>query len=260
MAMVAATIANGGTCYYPRLIDKVVAPDGQIVEQEPVKVRSNLLTEGGLTSEQIEHVRHGMWRVVNEEGGTARKGRLSTPGVQAAGKTGTAQVWRINANHEKVKDNNTLFIAFAPYDKPKYAICVLIQGGKSGGGVPAPVAAKILDEAFALDKGDMKVELAALEPAAGNFKFIESIDFGRDVPAASTDQETVETVASAQTDVSDVASDAPAPSIREHADAEGSVEQQQPKKKRGLFDFFNFGGGKKKPKSDNRPSGGIFHR
>jgi len=261
MAMVAATIANGGTCYYPRLIDKVVAPDGQIVEQEPVKVRTNLLTEGGLTSEQIEHVRHGMWRVVNEEGGTARKGRLTTPGVQAAGKTGTAQVWRINANHEKVKDNNTLFIAFAPYDKPKYAICVLIQGGKSGGGVPAPVAAKILDEAFALDKGDMKVELAALEPAVGNFKFIDSIDFGREVPAASSDQETVETVASAQTDVSDVASDAPAPSIRERADAEGSVEQQpQQKKKRGLFDFFNFGGGKKKTKPDNRPPGGIFHR
>jgi len=52
-----------------------------------------------------------------------------------------------------------------------------------------------------------------------------------------------------------------APSIREESDAEGRVEQ--PKKKRGLFDFFNFGGGKKPPKPDNnrgkRP-GGIFHR
>ncbi len=260
MAMVAATIANGGTCYYPRLVDKIVSPDGKIVQQEPIKVRSNLITDGGMTAEQIEHVRHGMWRVVNEEGGTARKGRLATKGVQAAGKTGTAQVWRINSQGQKVQDNNTLFIAFAPYDKPKYAICVLIQGGKSGGGVPAPVAAKILDEAFALDKGEMKVQLAALEPAAGNFKFIESIDFNRDIPAAATsDQETVETVASASTNVSDVASNAPAPSIREEADAEGSVEQ--PKKKRGLLDnFFNFGGEKKKPKPDKRPGGIFFHR
>ncbi len=260
MAMVAATIANGGTCYYPRIVDKIVSPDGKIVQQEPVKIRSNLITDGGLTAEQIEHVRHGMWRVVNEEGGTGRNGRLSTKGMQSAGKTGTAQVWRINANGEKVKDNNTLFVAFAPYDKPKYAICVLIQGGKSGGGVPAPVAAKILDEAFAIDKGELNVQLASLEPAVGNFKFIDSIDFGRDVPAAATsDQETVETVAAPSADVSDATPNAPAPSIREEADDEGRVEQ--PKKKRGLLDnFFNFGGGKKKPKPDNRPTGTIFHR
>lgn len=258
MAMVAATIANGGTCYYPRLIDKVVFPDGRVEEPEPVKIRSNLTKDAGLTAEQIEHVRKGMWKVINEEGGTARKARLATPGVQAAGKTGTAQVWRIDANGQKVKDNNTLFISFAPYDKPKYAICVLIQNGKSGGGVPGPVAAKILDEAFGIDKGELKIQVAALEPAQGNFKFIESIDFGRDIPAAASDQETVETVASASTDVSDATPNAPAPSIREEADAEGSVEQ--PKKKRGLFDFFNFGGGKKKPKPDNHPGGTIFHR
>jgi len=257
MAMVAATIANGGTCYYPRLVDKVVTADGKVEIPEPVKVRTNLIAQGGLTAEQIEHVRHGMWRVVNEEGGTARKGRLSTKDVQAAGKTGTAQVWRIDSKGQKVKDNNTLFIAFAPYDKPKYAICVLIQGGKSGGGVPAPVAAKILDEAFALDKGELDVKVAALEPAVGNFKFLESIDFDREIPGAATDQETVETVGTATADVSDVAMNTAAPSIREQPDAEGRVEQP---KKKGLLDFF-FGGGKKKDKLEKRNSGGtIFHR
>jgi penicillin-binding protein 2 len=261
MAMVAATIANGGTCYYPRLIDKVVGPDGKIVEQEPARVRSNLLTDAGMTPAQIEHVRHGMWRVVNEEGGTARKARLKD--YEVAGKTGTAQVWRINADGQRVQDNNTLFIAFAPYQKPKYAICVLIQGGKSGGGVPAPVAAKILDEAFALDRGDLKVQVAALEPAVGNFKFIESIDFNRDIPAAANDQETVDTVATATANVSDVARNAEAPSIRDEPDNEGRVEQPK-EKKRGLLDnFFNFGGGKKKPKpeGEKRPSGwNPFHR
>ena len=259
MAMVAATIANGGTCYYPRLVDKIVRPDGALVEQEPVRVRSNLIKDAGMTPEEIEHVRHGMWRVVNEDGGTARKARLTTPGVQAAGKTGTAQVWRINASGQKVSDNNTLFIAFAPYDKPKYAICVLIQGGKSGGGVPAPVAAKILDEAFALDKGEVNVQLAALEPAAGNFKFIESIDFNRDIPAAATsDQETVDTVASASATVSDVAANAAAPSIRDEPDAEGSVASR-PQKKPNLLQKL-FGGGEKKPKP-SRPerSGGGWN-
>jgi len=263
MAMVAATIANGGTCYYPRLIDKVVAPDGQVIDSEPVKVRSNLIKDAGLTPEQIEHVRHGMWRVVNEDGGTARKARLSTPGVQAAGKTGTAQVWRIDANGQKVKDNNVLFIAFAPYDKPKYALCILIQNGKSGGGVAAPVAAKILDEAFAIDAGKLDVKLASLEPAVGNFKFIDSIDFGREVPAASSDQETADTVGPPSASAHDETPHAEAPSIRDEPDAEGRVQRAKPEpqpKKRGLFDFFNFGGGKNKPKPDKKPGGGLFHR
>lgn len=263
MAMVAATIANGGTCYYPRLVDKVVSPDGHVTEVEPIKVRSNLIQDAGLTAEQIEHVRHGMWRVVNEEGGTARKGRLNTPGVQAAGKTGTAQVWRIDSNGQKVKDNNVLFIAFAPYDKPKYALCILIQNGKSGGGVAAPVASKILDEAFALDQGKLDVKLAALEPAVGNYKFIESIDFGRDVPAASSDQETSDRVETATAAQSDVPRDTEAPSIREEPDTEGRVQKPQPKKKGLLENFFNFGGGKSKPKperQDRKPGWNPFHR
>ena len=40
MAMVTATMANGGTCYYPRMVDKVVAQDGTMLLQEPAKVRS----------------------------------------------------------------------------------------------------------------------------------------------------------------------------------------------------------------------------
>ncbi|HEY8900449.1 MAG TPA: penicillin-binding transpeptidase domain-containing protein [Chthoniobacterales bacterium] len=263
MAMVAATIANGGTCYYPRIVDRVVEADGTVDTPEPVRVRSNLLTDAGMTAEQIEHVRHGMWRVVNEEGGTARKARIA--GFEVAGKTGTAQNWRLDSKGRKTQDNNTLFIAFAPYQKPKYAICVLIQGGKSGGGVPAPVAAKILEQAFAMDKGDLKVDLAALEPSKGNFKFIESIDFDRDIPAAAAaDQETVETVASASATVRDVASDTEEPSIRAEPDSEGRVKPQPKEKKRGLLDnFFNFGGSKKKPKperEERKPGWNPFRR
>ena len=154
MAMVTAAVANGGTCYYPRMIDKVVAQDGSILLQEPAKVRSSLLADGGMTEAMIEKVRQGMSKVVNESGGTAGKARIKD--VTVAGKTGTAQFWRSG-----VKDNHTWFLAFAPYDEPKYAICVLVQGAKSGGGVAAPIAAKILEDTFALDQGkDYRTSLA----------------------------------------------------------------------------------------------------
>jgi penicillin-binding protein 2 len=261
MAMVAAAIGNGGTVFYPRLIDKVVDKEGKVVMQEPAKVRTNLLTDAGINAQQLEHVRHGMWRVVNEEGGTARKARLKD--IVVAGKTGTAQFWRIDKDGHKVKDNHVLFVAFAPYDKPKYAICVFIQGGKSGGGVAAPVAAKILEQAFALDKGELNVQVAALEPAPGNFKPIDSIDFNRDIPAAAAAEEVVDSTA-APTEVSERPEKPEAPSIRDEPDAEGRVERAKPEpqqpKKRGLFDFFNFGGGKNKPKPDKKPGWSPFHR
>ncbi|MGH8048691.1 MAG: hypothetical protein ACREKL_15735, partial [Chthoniobacterales bacterium] len=151
-----------------------------------------------------------------------------------------------------------LFIAFAPYDKPKYAICVLVQGGYAGGMVPAPIAGKILDEALALEKGDLKVQVAALAPAIGNFKQIKSVDYEGEIPVATTsDVETVDDVASNASDVTDVAMNTASPAIRDEADAGGRVDA--PKKKRGLFDFF-FNGGNKKPKPDNRKSGsGLFH-
>ena len=89
MAVVTAALANGGTVYYPRLIDRIVSQDGKVVQQDPPRVRSNLLTDAGLTPAQINHVRQGMWSVVNDGGGTA--GRAKNSEMPTAGKTGTAQ-------------------------------------------------------------------------------------------------------------------------------------------------------------------------
>ena len=179
MAMIASAVGNGGTVYYPRLIDRIVAQDGTVVAQDPARVRTDLIHEAGLTLDQIEKVRRGMWKVVNEEGGTAGKARIK--GVEVAGKTGTAQFWRSG-----VKDNHTWFVSFAPYKDPRYVIVTFVQGAKSGGGVSAPVAAKIYDDIFKMENGGEVPQLAKLEPAKGNFRFVESIDFGRDVPAATT--------------------------------------------------------------------------
>jgi len=239
MAIIASAVANGGTVYYPRLIDRIVAQDGTVVSQEPARVRSNLVTDAGLTVEQIDKVRRGMWKVVNEEGGTAGKARIK--GVEVAGKTGTAQFWRSG-----VKDNHTWFVSFAPFAEPRYAVVTFIQGAKSGGGVCAPVAAKILEDIFKMEKGEETPQLAALEPAKGNFRFIESIDFGRDIPSATTAGDDGEASSTADAAAGAAQENRPAarPNVREEADDRGRVKNQ-PSKPNALQKFFNFLGGKK---------------
>ncbi len=231
MAMVAATVANGGTSYYPRIVDQIVDQTGAVVRQEPVKVRADLRDEG-LTTEQIDSVRQGMWDVVNRGGGTASAARIKN--YEVAGKTGTAQFWR-----GRVKDNHTWFIAFAPYDNPRYAVAVIVQGAQSGGGVAAPIAAKILADTFKFEEGE-KLEVASLEPAKGSFQFVSSVDFGRAIPAALADAPLGETDLAASEGPPEGA--AP-PTVRPAADAEGTV-----RKKPNIFQRIFGGLGNKKEK------------
>jgi penicillin-binding protein 2 len=236
MGLVGATVANGGIYYQPRLVKKVVAQDGTILEEEPTKIRSNFKKEGGFTDEQIQQVRLGMWKVVNEDGGTARKARLEKNIV--AGKTGTAQFWR---GHNK--DNHTWFIGFAPYDNPKYVVIALVQGAKSGGAVAAPLASKVLEEIFAMEAGK-EVKLAPLDPAVGDFKHIASIDFTKSNPSSyGPDKEPGDSpVEDAPTTSSSSRENVPTPDISEDADARGHVKNR-PQNQGGLQKFFKFLGG-----------------
>ncbi|MDX2080986.1 MAG: penicillin-binding protein 2 [Terrimicrobiaceae bacterium] len=248
MAMVTAAVANGGTVYYPRLIDRVVSQDGTVVAQEPARVRASLVTDAGLDPEQIEKVRRGMWKVVNEGGGTAGRARIKD--VEVAGKTGTAQFWR-----KGIKDNHTWFIAFAPYEAPDYVVVTFVQGAKSGGGVSAPIAAKILEDIFQMETGDeeKQIQLAALDAAPGNFRFVESVDFGREIPAATSvgeDGEAAPAVAAADT-ASQESAPAAAPNVRAEADERGRV-RNKPASSNPLQRFFNFLGGKREKNEGDR--------
>jgi penicillin-binding protein 2 len=151
MAMVAAAIGNGGQSFHPRLL-----------LNDPVRLRADLRNEGKLTAE-LERVRLGMWKTVNEPGGSGKRARVA--GATVAGRTGTAQFWREEAG-TKVRDHHTWFIGFAPFEEPKLAICVFVQGAKSGGGVSAPIAGRILQGAL-LGGGESAVQ--AMEPAVGSF-------------------------------------------------------------------------------------------
>ena len=95
---------------------------------------------------------HGMHEVVQGKRGTARKVGKDAK-YQFAGKTGTAQVFGLKEEEkydaeklaEKLRDHS-LFIAFAPLDKPRIALAVIVEHGGSGSAVAAPIARIILDQ------------------------------------------------------------------------------------------------------------------
>lgn len=172
MASVTATVANGGKVYQPRLVRKIVGKDGAVVKEDEPILKADLTREG-LSPEQIETVKRGMWRVVNEGGGTA--GRARSELTVISGKTGTAQT----ANPRQ--PTNAWFIAFAPYDDPEIAVCVFVENGNSGGGAASPIARNIIDNAVALRRG-AAIELTSLPEAVGGTDRVMSVEFdGSDV-------------------------------------------------------------------------------
>jgi len=132
MAMVVATVANGGRLMAPHLTDRVVDPDGRTVDRVEPRVYGTPISS--TTAAQVNQ----MMRTVVESGtGTA----VQLPGIQVAGKTGTAEIGTLGANLTQPS-----FVAFAPADAPRVAIAVTVersQGG-FGGTVAAPIARAVL--------------------------------------------------------------------------------------------------------------------
>lgn len=167
------SIANGGKYLQPRLVKKAIAMDGtQLIRDEP-KVAVDLLKEGVKESD-LAIIRKGMWMAVNE-GGTASAVKL--PDVQIAGKTGTAQVNPVLNTH------HCWTVAFAPYDKPKYAVVVMVQDGDSGGHVAGPLVQHIFRGLMERDKG-VKLPLQVQKPFGGHMDKIPSIPALDDLPPA----------------------------------------------------------------------------
>ncbi len=172
IASVAATVANAGKSYRPHLLKRVVN-GGQVVHEQEADVRSELASEG-IKPDEVEMIRKGMWKVCNGSAGTGKKAQVK--GYEVAGKSGTAQFWRFDKG-VKSKDNHTWFTSFAPYDKPRFAICVMIQGGTSGGGSAAPVVQRIMEQCLALDQG-YQVAIEKTSEIEGNFNPVGMVTFG----------------------------------------------------------------------------------
>ncbi len=144
LAVMAARVASG-RAIAPRLIHAV---DGKVL---PVAETANL----GIGGSSLRAIRAGMFSVVNTERGTAYSSRIAAPDMVMAGKTGTSQVRNIsaaerasgvvaNADLPWKRRDHALFVAFAPYDAPRYAVSVVVEHGGGGSAVAAPIARDIM--------------------------------------------------------------------------------------------------------------------
>ena len=133
MALVAAGVANDGVVMEPKLVERIVSPDGDVIqgfEAEEWKTAVKPATAADLTAMMVQAV----------ESGTGVAAQI--PGISVAGKTGTAETGVSGRN-------NTWFIAFAPADRPEVAVAVALadQTG-TGGATAAPIARAIIEAAL----------------------------------------------------------------------------------------------------------------
>jgi len=136
MAMVAGTVANGGTLMAPRLMSRVVDRGGSVVKRADVQKMDQVMS-----AQNAAQLTTMMEDVVREGTGTAAA--LSSTGTTVAGKTGTAETADPNKNQ-------AWFIGFAPAGNPSVAIAVVIEDTSGTGGVvAAPVAAQVMRSAIA---------------------------------------------------------------------------------------------------------------
>jgi cell division protein FtsI/penicillin-binding protein 2 len=134
-AMVAATIANQGTTMRPYLVSQIKAPD-----QSTVQTASPVAIGNPITSAQAGYLTQMMLSVTQNPAGTAYQtaGPPST-GIKIAGKTGTAQNGQNNSGLD-----DAVFTCFAPYNRPRIAVGVIVKGGGFGADAAAPIALKII--------------------------------------------------------------------------------------------------------------------
>ena len=129
----AATVATEGRRYKSNLLNRIVSPDMRTVYS---KTSPSLLSEFAIDSTAIKVVKDGMLSVT--EAGTGSAVLKDYP-IKIGGKTGTSQV-NDGAEH-------SIFIAFAPFDKPQIAITVILEHGNNTRAVTS-VARAMLDAYF----------------------------------------------------------------------------------------------------------------
>ncbi len=154
LATMTARIANGGYLVEPTF-EKMSDHNMPNLKKMPV------------SASNVALVKQGMFDVVNVPGGTAFGSRFDFNGLKMAGKTGTTQVRRITMKERqtgivKQEDlpwkyrNHALFVGYAPHDNPRYAVAVLVEHGRGGSAVAAPIGGKLLLEALKLEAEDKK--------------------------------------------------------------------------------------------------------
>ena len=149
LAVMSARIATGRSLT-PRLIKTIDGVDQPSGAGEPL----------GMNENNLRKMRRAMYEVVNNRRGTGYRSRIIADEFRMAGKTGTSQVRNIttaerargvtsNADLPWERRDHALFVSFAPYDKPRYAVSVLVEHGGGGSTAAAPIARDVMLQALA---------------------------------------------------------------------------------------------------------------
>jgi len=139
VAVLASAIANGGNIYRPRLV-------------KGADESCELVKKLNWPSQWLRILRGGMYDVVQADSGTGKRARI--PDVEMAGKTGTAEFGPPGS-----RKKNAWMMAYAPFEKPRYAMVLLVEEGISGGITVAPRIKELAQGIFALERS------AAISPA-----------------------------------------------------------------------------------------------
>lgn len=153
LATYVARIASG-RLIVPHFTRKI----GAVLQPEAQPENWSLLD---LSDKELAIVRYGMWAVVNDGGGTAPAAQIPAGLGQLAGKTGSVQVRRVSraAREHGFKSErlawalrpHALFVAYAPYENPRYALSVVVEHGNAGAAAAAPVARDIMIDVLTRD-------------------------------------------------------------------------------------------------------------
>jgi penicillin-binding protein 2 len=156
MAQMIATVATG-VRYRPRLVKRVLAPDGGVVREFEPEILARL----PVRKTALAQVQAALRDVVNSPHGTGKKAALAD--VTVAGKTGTSQV--VTLGRERLpasrlpwqQRDHAWFVAYAPAENPTVAVAAIVEHAEGGGGaVAAPLVREVIEK---------RVELAARRAA-----------------------------------------------------------------------------------------------
>ena len=175
LCLMTAQIANGGYKIEPRIIfDKKNNNLRDYLKYKNNNPNDPLPTDLLVSNfdlkplfknqEHINLIKDAMYSSSNEPGGTSYRHRWENKKFTFAGKTGSSQIKKFTEAQREAevkqeslpyKDrDHALFVAFAPYQNPKYAISVLIEHGGSGGKTAAPIAKKVIKKV--LERHDLR--------------------------------------------------------------------------------------------------------
>ncbi|MCH7517818.1 MAG: PASTA domain-containing protein [Candidatus Dadabacteria bacterium] len=135
-----SAIANGGYLMKPYVIEKIVGPDGNVIEQNSPEVVTRVISYD--TSYQMKQIMQGV-----VENGTGKKAQI--PGFSVAGKTGTAQIPNPKSGGYYSDRYIASFIGFAPVEDPEIVMVVVVEAPRKkthGGSVAAPIFKQIAEK------------------------------------------------------------------------------------------------------------------